>query len=335
VTRLARLAFLTAALCASARLARADEPKPIPTIADRTKGCEALVGFAPLFWCRAEGQLLLQIPALDTELLYITSLSAGLGSNDIGLDRGQLGPAHVVRFQRVGRKVLLVEPNYGFRATSANPDERRAVEEAFARSVLWGFTVEAEADGHVVVDATPFLLRDVHDVVRRLAPASYSLDLSRSAVNIERTKAFPRNTEMDALLTFTGTGERAGETGGGLPGGRVTDVAPTATAITLQQHHSLVQLPDPGYEPLPYDPRAGAFDAAYYDYAAPMTAPLVTHLAVRHRLRKRDPSAAVSEPVQPIVYYLDRGTPEPIRSAPGPAPVRTRRRPWPPPPRRT
>jgi len=315
VTRLARLAFLTAALCASARLARADEPKPIPTIADRTKGCEALAGFAPLFWCRAEGQLLLQIPALDTELLYITSLSAGLGSNDIGLDRGQLGPAHVVRFQRVGRKVLLVEPNYGFRATSANPDERRAVEEAFARSVLWGFTVEAEADGHVVVDATPFLLRDVHDVVRRLAPASYSLDLSRSAVNIERTKAFPRNTEMDALLTFTGTGERAGETGGGLPGGRVTDVAPTATAITLQQHHSLVQLPDPGYEPLPYDPRAGAFDAAYYDYAAPMTAPLVTHLAVRHRLRKRDPSAAVSEPVQPIVYYLDRGTPEPIRSA--------------------
>jgi len=292
----------------------ASPPAPL-SIADKTKGFQKLDGFVPLYWNRADGTIWLEIPALDTELLYYTSLSAGLGSNDIGLDRGQLGGAHVVRFQRIGKKVLLVEPNYGFRATSDNPDERRSVTEAFATSVLWGFEAAAETDGRILVDATSFVLRDVHDVVRRLRPASYSLDASRSAVNLARTKAFPRNTELDAILTFTGSGDKAYETGGGLPGGRVPDVAPTATAVTVQQHHSFVRLPEPGYEPLPFDPRAGAFATSWADFAAPMSEPLIKRFIVRHRLRKQDPSAAVSDAVQPIVYYLDRGTPEPIRSA--------------------
>ena len=195
--------------------ARAQTPPPsppssLPSIADKTKGLEKQDGFVPLYWNRADGTIWLEIPALDSELLYYTSLSAGLGSNDIGLDRGQLGGSHVVRFQRIGKKVLLVEPNYAFRATSDNPDERRAVTEAFATSVLWGFEAAAETDGRVLVDATAFVLRDVHDVVRSLKPASYGLDASRSAVNLARTKAFPRNTELDAILTFTGSGENAG-----------------------------------------------------------------------------------------------------------------------------
>ncbi|MEO5819908.1 MAG: zinc-dependent metalloprotease [Vicinamibacteraceae bacterium] len=291
------------------------QPASLPTIAAKTAGFEKRDGFVPLYWNRADGTIWLEIPALDTELLYYTALSAGLGSNDIGLDRGQLGGAHVVRFQRIGKKVLLVEPNYAFRATSDNADERRSVTEAFATSVLWGFEAAAESDGRVLVDATAFVLRDVHDVVRSLKPASYSVDASRSAVNLDRTKAFPRNTELDAILTFTGNGDNAGQTGGGLPGGRVTDVAPTATAVTVQQHHSFVKLPEPGYEPLPFDPRAGAFATSYADFAAPMTEPLIKRFIVRHRLRKQDPAAAVSDAVTPIVYYLDRGTPEPIRSA--------------------
>ena len=301
---------------------RAQTPTPTPdspsspsSIADKTKGFDRHDGFVTFYWNRADGTVWLEIPALDTELLYYTSLSAGLGSNDIGLDRGQLGGAHVVRFQRIGRKVLLVEPNYGFRAISDNPDERRSVTEAFATSVLWGFEVAAETDGRVLVDATKFVLRDVHDVVRSLEPASYSLDASRSAVNLARTKAFPRNTELDAILTFTSSGKDAGKTGGGLPGGRVTDVVPTATAVTVQQHHSFVRLPEPGYEPLPFDPRAGAFSTSWADFATPMSEPLIKRFIMRHRLRKQDPSAAVSDAVQPIVYYLDRGTPEPIRSA--------------------
>jgi hypothetical protein len=300
---------------AAAQAPAASLPSSLPSIGEKTKGFEKQDGFVPLYWNRADGTIWLEIPALDRELLYYTSLSAGLGSNDIGLDRGQLGAAHVVRFQRIGRKVLLIEPNYAFRATSDDPDERRAVTEAFATSVLWGFEAAAESDGRVLVDATAFVLRDVHDVVRSLKPASYSLDTSRSAVNRERTKAFPRNSELDAILTFTGSGDDAGQTGGGLPGGRVTDVAPTATAITVQQHHSFVRLPEPGYEPLPFDPRAGAFAASWADFAAPMSEPLIKRFIVRHRLRKQDPAAAVSDAVQPIVYYLDRGTPEPIRGA--------------------
>src|SRR3954471_21217454 len=156
----------------------------LPSIAEKTKGFDKLDGFVPLYWNRADGTIWLEIPALHSALLSYTSLSGGLGSNDIGLDRGQLGGSHVVRFQRIGKKVLLVEPNYAFRATSDNPDERRAVTEAFATSVLWGFEAAAETDGRVLVDATAFVLRDVHDVVRSLKPASYSLDASRSAVNL-------------------------------------------------------------------------------------------------------------------------------------------------------
>jgi hypothetical protein len=294
---------------------RSSLPSPLPSIADKTRTFEKHDGFLPLYWDKADGTIWLEIPALDTELLYYTALSAGLGSNDIGLDRGKLGGAHVVRFQRIGRKILLVEPNYGFRATSDNPDERRAVSEAFATSVLWGFEAAAESDGRVLVDATAFVVRDADGIAGRLEPAQYRLEVSRSAVNLARTKAFPRNTELDAILTFTGTGEKAGETGGGLPGGRVGDVTPTATAITVQQHHSFVRLPEPGYQPLPFDPRAGAFGTTWADFATPMSEPLIQRFMVRHRLRKQDPSAAVSDAVTPLVYYLDRGTPEPIRSA--------------------
>jgi hypothetical protein len=295
--------------------APAGAPAGLPSIADKTKGFEKQDGFLPLYWDRTAGTIWLEIPALDTELLYYPAISAGLGSNDIGLDRGQLGGSRIVRFQRIGKKVLLVEPNYRYRANSDNPDERRAVTEAFATSVLWGFEAAAETEGRVLVDATTFVVRDGREVARILRPATYTLDASRSAVNLARTKAFPRNTEIDAMLTFTSNGDQVGQTGGGLPGGRVGDVAPTATAVTIQLHHSFVRLPEAGYQALPFDPRAGGFSAAYYDFAAPMTQPPIKRSLVRHRLQKKDPTAGASEPIAPIVYYLDRGTPEPIRSA--------------------
>jgi hypothetical protein len=286
-----------------------------PAIDEKTRGLQRLDGYFPLYWDSRAGTLWLEVPRFDTEFLYLTGLSAGLGSNDIGLDRGQLGGRHVVVFRRVGAKVLLEEQNYGYRAITRNPDERRAVHEAFARSVLWGFTVGAESSGRVLVDATDFLLRDVHNVVQRLAPATYHVDASRSAVNIARTRAFPRNSEMDVTLTFVNEGGKEAEAGGALPGGTVPDVAPDPSTITLQQHHSFIELPGRGYEPVPYDPRGGFFGIEYRDYATPIGEPLVKRFIARHRLQKTDPTAAVSDPVQPITYYLDRGTPEPIRSA--------------------
>jgi Domain of unknown function (DUF5117) len=165
--------------------AGAQTPQPAaapPSIEDRTAGLARLDGFFPLYWDERAGALWMEIPRLSSEVLYVSALAAGLGSNDIGLDRGQLGDTRIVRFDRVGPKVLMVQPNYDYRATTTNPDERRAVEDAFAASTVWGFTVAAETDGRVLVDMTDFLLRDAHGVIARLRPATYRLERSRSAV---------------------------------------------------------------------------------------------------------------------------------------------------------
>jgi hypothetical protein len=251
---------------------------------------------------------------MNQEVLYVSGLAAGLGSNDIGLDRAQLGGQQIVRFDRVGPKVLMVQPNYAYRADSPNPDERRAVEDAFATSVLWGFAAIAETGGRVLVDLTDFLMRDAHGVAASLRPAAYRFDRSRSAVFMARTKAFPENSEVEVTTTFVADdGGRGG--GPGQIGGRIGDVAPSSEAVTVRQHHSFIELPDDAYRPRAFDPRAGFGGYAYMDYAAPLGEPMQKRFIRRHRLEKRDPSAAVSEPVRPIVYYVDRGTPEPIRSA--------------------
>jgi hypothetical protein len=308
-----RVLLLTLFAAGIAHAAR--QPAATPTIEEKTNGMQKIDGFFPLYWDSRGGTLWIEIPRFDSEFLYVTSLSAGLGSNDIGLDRGQLGSEFVVSFQRVGPKVLMVAPNYRYRAVTKDASERRAVEEAFAKSVLWGFTVGAESGGRVLVDATDFLLRDVHGVTQRLRPAAYRVERSRSAVNLPRTRAFPKNSEIDVTLTFVSEGGNEGAAGGGRDAGSLPAVTPSPQAVTLQLHHSLLALPGPGYEPRAFDPRAGYFEVSWRDYATPITEPITKRFIARHRLQKKDPSAPVSEPVEPIVYYLDRGTPEPIRTA--------------------
>ena len=284
---------------------------PPPSIAERTAGMERLLGLLPLHWDAATGTLWMEIARFDHDLLYVRWLATGVGSNDIGLDRGQLGTEAIVRFERVGPKVLMVQPNQRYRVDSANAAEARALQEAFATSVLWGFTVEAETDGTVLVDVTPFLLRDAHGVADRL-PGAYRLDESRSAVHLPRTRGFPRNTELEARLTFTGD---PGGGGAGFGRGALAAVAPTAGAVTVRQHHSFVELPDDDYVLRRSDPRAGFFELTYDDYGVPLGQSMTQRFLARHRLEKQDPAATVSEPVEPIVYYVDRGTPEPILSA--------------------
>jgi hypothetical protein len=289
-------------------------PVKIPAIAAKTAHLRKLDGYFPMYWDEAAGTLWMEIPKLDTEVLYLNGLSAGVGSNDIGLDRGQIGATRVVRFERVGPKVLMVEPNYRFRATSGNPDEQRAVRESFATSVIWGFTVGAATGDRVLVDLTDFLLRDATGVASRLRPATFHVDRARSAVYMPATKAFPKNTEMEATLTFTTDGSTA-NAGGGFERGALGFVTPDADAVTVRQHHSFVELPDGNFTPRKFDPRAGFMDFTYEDYSAPLGAPTTRRFITRHRLQKKDPASAISDPVQPIVYYLDRGAPEPIRSA--------------------
>lgn len=278
------------------------------TISEKVASMQKFPGYFNFYRDEKEGKLWLEIDKLETEFLYIHSLPAGLGSNDIGLDRSQLGRTRVVKFVKSGPKILLMQPNYNFRATTENSAEERAVQEAFATSVLWGFTVAAEQGNRFLVDATNFLLQDVHDVIgqlERTKQGNYRLDRSRSAFYWPRSKNFPQNTEIEVILTFTGKPK----------GNWVREVAPTPTAITVRQHHSFVQLPEPGYAPRAFDPRAGYFPLTYADYATPIGTPIRRQLITRHRLQKKDPRAARSEPVEPIVYYVDNGTPEPIRSA--------------------
>lgn len=290
------------------------------SIADRTSGMQKIDGFFPMYWDEATGSLFLEIPELGKEVLYVNGLSAGLGSNDIGLDRAQLGGSAIVSFQRVGPRVLMVEPNYGYRAISSNPAERKAVEDAFAKSTWWGFPVAADNGGRVLVDLSDFVMRDTHGVSGRLG-AGYRFDRTRSAVNLPGTKGFPKNSEIDIISTFINEGGGGaagggrGGGGGGLQGGRVADVAPTASAVTLRQHHSFIELPDSNYTPRLADPRSGYGGTSFVDYSAPIGTDMRTRYVNRHRLQKKDPSAAISEPVKPIIYYVDRGTPEPVLTA--------------------
>ncbi|MBW3553248.1 MAG: DUF5117 domain-containing protein, partial [Gemmatimonadetes bacterium] len=309
------LLLVLASGCATASPppARAGAPSgsdgALPSIARYTTGFEAMPGYFPLYWDAARGRLLLEVPRLDEEFLYLTSLATGFGSNDLGLDRGEIMEEHIARFRRVGPKVLLELENPTFRAaTAATPALQRSVEESFPTSVVGGFDAVAEEEGRVLVDATSFFLRDAIDLagmLQRMGQGSLRVDRDRSALHLERTRSFPENTEIEAMLTF------AGERGGG----EVRRHTPEARSVTVRQHHSLVKLPGPGYEPRPFDPRVGASGVYFYDFGKPFDDDYVTRLASRHRLIKKDPDAAMSEPVEPIIYYLDPAIPEPYRSA--------------------
>ncbi|HUP42939.1 MAG TPA: zinc-dependent metalloprotease, partial [Thermoanaerobaculia bacterium] len=319
-------ALLAALLCPAGLLAQADEAKDggLPTVAAKTAGLERRDGLLPLWIDRLGGKVWLEVPAPGAapaaggapgvvgRYLYVEGLLTGLGSNPVGLDRGQLGETRVVALRWVGNRLLVEAENLRYRALSEDPLEVRAVEQSFADSVLWAgelAAVDGGAAGRALVDLTSFVVRDAHDVsgtLRRAEEGSYALDRERSAPVLDACLAFPDNLELEALVTFATAGE---------PGAEVAAAAAVPDAFSLVQHHSLIRLPGPGYEPRAFDPRAGSFAIDFTDYAAPLDAPVLRQWIVRHRLAKRDPSAASSPAVEPLVYYVDPGAPEPIRSA--------------------
>ena len=294
----------------------ASETAP-PSIRDKTARMKHFDGLIPLDWDPMAGKLYLEIPHIGADgtsqdYLYADSLPFGTGSNDLGLDRGQVSRGSIVRFERTGPKVLLVQPNLAFRASSSDPDEQLAVRQSFPESVLWGFTVAAESpDGAVLVDATEFFLHDAHRVADRLTDlkqGTYRVDASRSAIALDDTKAFPKNTEVEAELTFTTDAPPRGEF--------VGDVTPDPHAMTIRERTSFIELPPPGFVPRRFNPKAGYFAEGYRDYTAALDDPLDQLFIVRHRLIKKDPNCTEScEAVTPIQYYVDRGAPEPIRTA--------------------
>ncbi|HXS81270.1 MAG TPA: zinc-dependent metalloprotease [Methylomirabilota bacterium] len=298
--------------------ASAVEAKPAAAatgFATKTKGFTRRDGLLVTWVDRKAGKLLLELPRPAGprnecgSFLLLEGIETGLGSNPVGLDRGQAGETRVVTFRRVGARVLLEQPNLRYRAVGADSHEVRAVRESFATSVLWAGEVAAETpEGRLLVDLTSLLVRDAHGVVatlKRTGQGAFSLDKDRSTLDPDACKAFPDNLEFGALLTF------ASEE----PGPEVRETAPTPQAVTLVEHQSLVRLPDAGYRPRAWDPRSGSFEVLYADYAQPVAADIDRRWLVRHRLQKVDPTASHSRARKPIVYYVDSGAPEPIRSA--------------------
>ena len=265
-------------------------------------------GYFTFYYDNSNDKIFLEIEKLEKEFLYVNALSEGVGSNDIGLDRGQLGNTRVVKFIKAGNKLLLIQPNQYYRAITDNIEEKKSVKQAFAKSILKGFVIKETKNDKYLIDATSFFMRDAHGVMGRLSAkkqGKYSLDRSRSAINLERTKAFPKNVEFDVMLTFKGSPK----------GSNIRSVTPTPSLITVNQHHSFIELPDDQYKPRKFDPRSGANAISFLDYATPVNESIKKRFIYRHRLEKKNPNATKSEAVEPIIYYLDRGTPEPVRSA--------------------
>ena len=282
---------------------------PGTSISARTAGLERLDGFLPIYLDQRQGRILLEIPRDSTRALLLVSQATGLGSNPIGIDRGASGETHVARFDHDGDRVLLVLENWAYRGSATNPDHARSVAEAFPPSTVAAMQLLAEENGRLLVDATDVALRDWNDVARTLAQTqqgTYAVARDRSSVYRPDTKAFPENTEIDASLTFAVSGR---------PGPIVGSIVPDAKAFTLRQHLSFVKLPDAGFRTRERDPRVGFFGVTFKDYSRPIQQSLSVTLASRHRLQRVDPNDPRSPIKDPIRYYVDRGIPEPIRSA--------------------
>ncbi|HET9441169.1 MAG TPA: zinc-dependent metalloprotease [Longimicrobiales bacterium] len=296
-------------LATSGTLQGQQAPSPrATTIAQATAGATRQDGFFPIYYDEQTGKLQLEVTRLGRDFLYLNSLATGLGSNDLGLDRGTIGNEAVVRFERHGNKLFLTSRNFNFRAISGGAELARSVEESFAASVLAAFPIVAEENGRYLIDVTDFFLQDIFNVrgvIQRTQQGSFRLDRNRSAIYAARTKAFPKNTEIEAVLTFESDA----------PGREITRHTPDGRALTLRQHHSLVELPDDAYRPRVFDPRVGVNPLTFQDFSRPFDVEPEQRWIARWRLQKQNPRAAMSEAVKPIVYYLDPAIPEPYRSA--------------------
>lgn len=279
----------------------------LPNIKTFTQKMEAMPGLVDLYWQADKGKMYMVIDQLEQEFIYQVSLASGLGSNPVGLDRGKLGHTFVLRAEKIGQRILFIESNNKYRAISDNPLERSAVIEAFAPAVQWSFDIIASSGKRYLVDASDYFLRDTKQVINSLKAAKqgkFELDPKRSYFYLPRTRSFKDNTEVEVSLTFSSQE----------PGELVNMAAANGHSLSLRQHHSFIKAPS-GYHPRKADARIGTLGISFQDYGSSIEQDLTVRWVGRHRLEKKNPEAKMSEAVKPIVYYLDSGTPEPVRSA--------------------
>ena len=298
----------------------AKETAPADNIAARTAGLKKQDGFLPYYWDAKKGMLLVELSAAarEREFLYFVGLGSGVGSTSLFADRGTIERGVVCRFLQVGSRVLVIAQNTSFRAERGSSDLKKSVELSFPTSVLAALPIEAEQDGTLLVDAKSLVVRDAADLLSQMRrptqavngqmvrqearDSTWKLDDGRSVVDLDASGSFPRNTEIEALLTFTNDGE-------------ANFNQPDTHTLSVREHHSFVALPEAGYMPREADPRVGFFGEEFKDFAQAYNQPLDRGYIARWRLEKKDPRSAISEPVKPIVFYLDRAVPEPMRSA--------------------
>ena len=296
---------------ASAAFAADNDPKSwTQTVAPMTRQD----GLLPIFVDQASGRVLVRLPApppdgVMARVIHHTALRTGVGSAVTGLDRAQIGATNILAFRRIGKRVVAEFENPKYVAPSGSPEEQAAARDALVVSTVWaGDAVATDVDGAVLVDIAGFLTRDAHGLVEGLKAAGQGTlrpvaDLT--LVDPAAARAFPDNIELEARLTFAVEA----------PGPEVSRIAPDARLATFTVRHSFIRLPDPGYQPRRFDPRTGAISTLVTDYSAPLDAPMAIRFANRFRLEKTDPGAARSTVVRPIVFYVDRAAPEPVRSA--------------------
>lgn len=278
-------------------------------ISARTRGMDRRDGFVPIYLDEKAGKIYLEIPRDSMRLLFFTGEATGLGSNAIGLDRGGGGSDNVARFERTGDRVLVLFENLQYRSTQGSAAQQQGIAESFPPSTVGALPLVAEEGGKLLVDATDFFLRDWLEVGTRLQGSqegTYALARDRSNVYRPYTRGFPDNTEVDVSQTFVATGR---------PGGTVNAVTADGRAFTLRVHFSLVRLPDDNYRPRAVDPRIGFFGSPFKDFSQAVQGRLEQRWISRFRLERTNPRDAASPIKNPIVYYVDRGIPEPARSA--------------------
>jgi len=285
-----------------------------PPSAPLAVAAKTMTGLLPVTIDSNAGKVLVTLPpprpdGISARFLYVASLRTGVGSPETGLDHGQNGDTQILAFRRIGAKIVAEYENPRFRATGGTPAEQAAARDSFAITTTWvGAIDRTNPDGSMVVDLAPFLARDALNVpaaLKRGGAGDFALDGAASMADPAATRVFPDNIELEARQTFTTT----------KPGEVIEAVAPDPRSISLTVHHSLIRLPAPGYQPRRFDPRFGGFAAQAVDYGAPLGQDLVYGLVERFRLEKTDPNAARSTVKKPIVFYIDRAAPEPIRTA--------------------
>jgi hypothetical protein len=244
---------------------------------------------------------------VSARYIYLTQLGSGLGSAPIGLDRASASDTRILVFRRIGKKVAAEVENSKFIASSGDPDEKHAVDTSFATSTLWmGDVLNTAKDGSYTVDLSGFLARDdlgIPQAIKRGGGGDFKFVPELSAADSNFVKVFPKNAEFAAKLTF-----RSDE-----PKPEVTNIV-NGNTLTLVLRHSLIALPEPGYVTRS-DPYGYTIGVQKVDFSAPLGAPIVTDLARRFRLEKVDPAAPRSPVKKPIVFYIDRSAPEPVRTA--------------------